>query len=187
MAAQFTAAAAAAADACTPCRAGRCLRIRTRTARSRCAADAARSTGPGRLGGAAPTTATSGPPAPGRAPSARPSASTARSMRRSRSCGTCRSRSYRSVARSCTRTISTGRSTTCASCARTPSCGCARRVPRCIDWDLDAQAELIGRIRGYAEELKDVARRARRQPREFVWGGGPFSGFDACVVLRPGA
>ena len=55
-----------------------------------------------------------------------------------------------------------------------------KEIPRCIDWDLDAQVELIGRIRGYGEELEDVAVEPADTPGEYVWGGGPFSGFDAC-------
>ena len=65
------------------------------------------------------------------------------------------------------------------------------RVPDEIDWELDAQEELIGQVRPYVEELSDVAVDPPESPGEFVWKGGPFSGFDACAYyglvrhLRP--
>jgi hypothetical protein len=54
-------------------------------------------------------------------------------------------------------------------------------VPECIEWDLDAQVELVGRIRGHAHELHDIAVDPAETPGEYVWAGGPFSGFDACA------
>ena len=65
------------------------------------------------------------------------------------------------------------------------------RVPDEIDWELDGQEELIGQVRPYVEELSDVAADPPESPGEFVWKGGPFSGFDACAYyglvrhLRP--
>jgi hypothetical protein len=56
-----------------------------------------------------------------------------------------------------------------------------KAVPNCIEWDLDAQVELVGRIRGHAEELSGVAFEPAEAPGEYVWAGGPFSGFDACA------
>jgi hypothetical protein len=66
-----------------------------------------------------------------------------------------------------------------------------KEIPSGIDWDLERQEELICRIRHYAEELGDVAVEPAANPGQFVWGGGPFSGFDACAYyglvrdLRP--
>ncbi len=65
------------------------------------------------------------------------------------------------------------------------------RVPDEIDWGLDAQEELVGQLRPYVEELSDVPVSPHESPGQFVWRGGPFSGFDACAYyglvrhLRP--
>ena len=54
-----------------------------------------------------------------------------------------------------------------------------QKVPEEVDWGLEGQEALIQQIRPYFEELGDVPSRPSDAPGQFVWEGGPFSGFDA--------
>ena len=56
-----------------------------------------------------------------------------------------------------------------------------RGLPRGIDWDIDAQLDLVASLDAYRAELADVARLPRPGHVEFVWENNAFGGADAVV------
>ena len=60
-----------------------------------------------------------------------------------------------------------------------PALWSRRKLPAEIDWDLAGQEKLLAQVRSHATELDDVAAEPEDSPGEFVWRGGPFSGWDA--------
>ena len=62
---------------------------------------------------------------------------------------------------------------------RNPDLWVRPRLPASIDWELDAQEELVSRIAGHAPELEDVADADPGRAGEFVWQNGVFTGADA--------
>ena len=62
---------------------------------------------------------------------------------------------------------------------RNPDLWVRPRLPASIDWELDAQEDLVSRIAGHAPELEDVADTGSGRGGEFVWQNGVFTGADA--------
>jgi Methyltransferase domain len=61
------------------------------------------------------------------------------------------------------------------------------KVPAEVDWDLDGQLELLGRIAAFAGELNDVPDGPRARPGEFVWNNETYPRGDAITyygILR---
>jgi SAM-dependent methyltransferase/predicted O-methyltransferase YrrM len=56
-----------------------------------------------------------------------------------------------------------------------------RPLPRGVDWDLEAQLELVRRVAPYADELRDVPQDMPPGPPRFHWRNDFWSGLDALV------
>ena len=54
-----------------------------------------------------------------------------------------------------------------------------KSIPRAIDWDLDAQLDLVGEIAAFAPELSDVPERGSGERGSFAWDRGALGKVDA--------